>query len=790
MWDHIKAVLMASPRDISTAILYTTCDSDDDDSKLYLHSSTGLRLAYTTAPKTIDLDFHSNRYGVGAFLRQARDSVAEFTLIDTDRADVVDGLLDQAGGQARGDSSRHIAIIPLSVLNIVKGYAILGMNPHRKLDADHCKFISDLSRQLRVLIASITTVDQARQGEKDLEKELAESERRIRRMAEMAPVGMYDLAADGSLLWANTHFWEMMGVEPDRREASLFAWTDYIIPEDQPTANKELTRAVVDKVEISDSLRLKRKWHPPNSSGDRYARDEPFWILYSAYPHIEADGTVSSLMGCTTDISHLKWAEKLQKSIAQTAEQERQRQEEFMDITSHEIRNPLSAITQCADSIAASWSHVANDPSSQALIELVKSNVESAESILFCAAHQKRIVDDVLTLSKIESALLMITPLSFQPHTLVSEAMQMFRAEFEINQIEVGITLHSDSTLQPDASVLGDSSRLMQVLVNLLTNAIKFTRTESKRCINITFGSTVQPPDANMFGSDFGWSVTEKLRRDLTQEAEYGPGQPLYLFYAIQDSGKGIPSDSAFKVFTKFQQADRRTHIKYGGSGLGLFISRELSEMHGGRIGVQSKEGEGSLFAFYVKVKADAAVPPVLSPAEVPPLIPLASSQEPSQSVSPIMGYQILLVEDNLLNQRILAKQLAKCGCHVLVANHGGEAVDYVLKQLGQPMEYATAFSQLPPARFDCILMDWIMPICDGLRATQRIREIEASSGLPGRSLIIGVTANARIHQITKAINAGMDTVVSKPFRVPELMTKIRELIASQQPRWPDVKDQ
>ncbi|KIV90652.1 hypothetical protein PV10_07933 [Exophiala mesophila] len=103
---------------------------------------------------------------------------------------------------------------------------------------------------------------------------------------------MYDRDADGSLLWANTHFWEMMGVGPAKREASLFDWTDYIIAEDQPVANKELTRAVIDIVQISDSLRLKRKWQPPNAPSDRYAHDEPFRILSSASPHIEADGTV------------------------------------------------------------------------------------------------------------------------------------------------------------------------------------------------------------------------------------------------------------------------------------------------------------------------------------------------------------------------------------------------------------------------------------------------------------------------------------------------------------------
>jgi len=678
---------------------------------------------------------------------------------------------------------------------VIKGYVMLGLNPRRGLDTDHEQFISDLAKQMRELMTRVTTEAQTLKRERYLMEELTYSERRISNMAEVAPVGIFNLGADGSMLWANSYFYNIFGIADDRHDPALFNWRDHFLHEDLAEADSQVARSLAEKVQVSGSLRIRRRWRPPETAHDPKPKDEPYWIMYTSMPDIKADGSVPSMMGYITDISHLKWAEQLQARNALAAEREKRRHEEFIDITSHEMRNPLSAITQCADSIAGSIHDVEVKSDVRSLVEIIKLNAEAAESILFCAAHQRRIIDDVLTLGKLNSELLNVAPTAFHPRTLVNEAFQMFKAEIEANGIELKTSFDSHSILTP---VYGDAARLMQVLVNLLTNAIKFTKAEKTRTITIRFGSSRTPPATNLFGPNFHWHQTKKSRPDLTQEADYGQGEAVYLYYGVVDSGRGIPDKYSDKVFSKFEQADRRTHTKYGGSGLGLFISRELAEIQGGHIGVESREAVGSTFAFFSKARCSQEQPPAhtdqqssqTAPQETTCKLaalrlPKTSPQGPtSRSLQPsplgTANHNILLVEDNLLNQKVLAKQLKKAGCLVQVADHGGEAIDHILHLYDQATEYGTNTLGELLRRIDCILMDWEMPVCDGLTATKRVREIEAQQGIAQRP-IIGITANARPEQISKAIEAGMDRVVTKPFRVPDLLKIIDEMVELKQ---------
>lgn len=257
----------------------------------------------------------------------------------------------------------------------------------------------------------------------------------------------------------------------------------------------------------------------------------------------------------------------------------------------------------------------------------------------------------------------------------------------------------------------------------------------------------------------------------------------MYIYFAVTDSGEGIQPDALARIFTKFEQADRRTHTKYGGSGLGLYISRELAEIQGGCIGIESTVGVGSTFAFFVKVRRSNVQTPKVCPVKdsrpppktVPAINPSKTRNQSDSTVSPLpKSYNILLVKDNILNQAVLAKQLRRAGCNVQISNHGGEAVDIVLQLHNQP----AMFDSLPSADalpyIDCILMDWEMPVCDGIQATKTIREAESRLHA-ARSLILGVTVNARLEQQEKAIAAGMNGVVTKPCRVAELLAKIAD---------------
>ncbi|KAH7381237.1 hypothetical protein DE146DRAFT_760676 [Phaeosphaeria sp. MPI-PUGE-AT-0046c] len=788
LWQHIHKVFTEYPRDVPMAIIYCVDEGVSQEETLKLEHTIGIASKYTAAPSTIKMNMSTEDAVLKPLLKRAINLPAQYLIIDSANEEIDPSIVQNVHWQGFDEPSRHFAIIPLRAGDTNKGFVFMGLNPRCAFDADHEQYIADLSRQLREIITRASSEEGHWLRERKLLTELNDTARRVSRFAAIAPVGVYEQGADGTVLWANDHFYDILGVPQEKRDSS-FAWKDYIHPVDHDRAEEKMIKCMTEAVEISDSLRLNRLYIPPPIGYRSHSTDEPFWIMYSASPDLGSDGSIHSLMGCLTDISHLKWTERLHIHDAEVARKDRKRQEEFIDITSHEMRNPLSAITQCADGIMSSLQDAQAAKDAQSLMEIIELNVEAAESILFCAAHQRRIIDDVLTLGKLGSELLTISPSAFRPMSLLDQALQMFNTEFSVNMIKATVAVDAASTLTATSKIYGDPSRLMQILVNLLTNAIKFTRTQKDRNISIRFGSIHHTPSTDIFGPDFAWHYTGNDRPDLTTDPEYGLGKPIYVFFVVADSGTGVPRGSVDKVFSKFEQADRRTHTQYGGSGLGLYISRELTEMQGGRIGISSQDGIGSTFAFYTKARmveesSTAHIEPKVHSTELAAQVaealetPLQPRLIPVPKSLPLRtNYNVLLVEDNLLNQKVLAKQLSKLGCTVRVSNNGAEAIDTILRMHNEPDEYDTPISKEEPLdHFDCILMDWEMPVCDGLRATRSIRDMEVRLKCK-RNVIIGVTANARAEQLAIAMDAGMDTVLPKPFRAVEVLTKIGELV-------------
>ena len=448
-----------------------------------------------------------------------------------------------------------------------------------------------------------------------------------------------------------------------------------------------------------------------------------------------------------------------------------------------EMRNPLSAIIQCADGIESSIDDGRPDSKTvEALLDAHKQNVEAAKVILLCAGHQKRIIDDVLTLSKLDSLILSVTPVAVQPIQIMDSIEKMFEAEFASHDITV------DNICEPgwyesriDWAFL-DPSRLTQIIINLVSNAIKFTSGEPVRHINLRLNaSLVRPPSM----PHITWFPTERSRMipDVTLGTEWGEGEQIYITFAIEDTGKGLEEQEMMKLFNRFQQASPKTHIKYGGSGLGLFISRELTELQGGEIGVKSKPGEGSTFAFYIRTRR--AKPPV----DADRLAPTLSNKETkrrsaelrnrAKTVTAASGansppkseLHVLLVEDNIVNQKVLAQQLRKTGCTVYIANHGVEALEMLQKSA-----HSIECQDSDAPRLDVILMDVEMPVMDGLACTRRIRQLELDGRITSHLPIIAITANARTEQMEHTLAAGVDAVQPKPFRVAELLAKVQQI--------------
>lgn len=250
-------------------------------------------------------------------------------------------------------------------------------------------------------------------------------------------------------------------------------------------------------------------------------------------------------------------------------------------------------------------------------------------------------------------------------------------------------------------------------------------------------------------------------------------------------------------LFLRFSQASPRTHVQYGGSGLGLFISRELTELQGGEIGVASERGVGSTFAFYVKGRRTTPPRDATSPGAIAritssgkSIVTLSRSRKTSSArpkqkadqsspadqsvessatqISEHSTLKVLIVEDNLVNQRVLQKQLKNLGCMTYVANHGLEALEVRIKWT--ILEFSQANMNLQMLKkstfwvgqdastldISVILMDLEMPIMDGLTCTRKIRDLEAEQTIVRHVPIIAVTANARMEQIETALAAGM----------------------------------
>lgn len=436
-----------------------------------------------------------------------------------------------------------------------------------------------------------------------------------------------------------------------------------------------------------------------------------------------------------------------------------------------------------------------------------------------------------------------------RPIEVVDQALKMFHNELHRSNVELDYRVGSSYGELGVEWVLLDPTRFLQILVNLLNNAVKFTKHEDSRRITVTLEACYPRPTGKEYGVVFapftprhGAQSSSVDLSDTPLDGTRTPRDGIYIYVSIKDTGVGIMQHELDHLFQRFQQASPKTYAQYGGSGLGLWISKELCAKLGGQIGVAStvtsdKSTHGSTFAFYVQaprcasptaqqqqietdnnvetarkvsldeVKIDMSPLPsahkeptdthtqlsVKSPHEK--AIVNGTSSSPSDA-TPIV--RLLVVEDNLINQKVMRKQLLRAGFEVAVANHGKEALECI---------YPTSTSSPhqnqnlpPPPPFDVILMDVEMPIMGGLECTRIIRSREqqqtqtqyvsshpsstttsnsssdrdssSSKKLP----ILGVTANARAEQQTAALEAGMNCVVTKPFHMKDLFRAIEKV--------------
>ncbi len=422
--------------------------------------------------------------------------------------------------------------------------------------------------------------------------------------------------------------------------------------------------------------------------------------------HIEDrdDHIVHAIAAGFTDVDretreHMEQNRALAEALAR-AEEASAAKTAFLSSMSHEIRTPMNAIIGL-DSIALK---------EQAIPEHTRDELEKIGS---SARHLLALINDILDMSRIESGRMVLNAEVFSFKEMVEQINTIIKGQCD----EKGLTYETRTNGTTDDYFVGDALRLRQIIINILGNAVKFT--DPPGTVTFTIEQTGRAEDIRV------------------------------IRFTMRDTGVGMSEEYIPKLFDPFSQEDATTTNRYGGSGLGMALTKNMVDLMGGEIAVQSQKGHGTVFTVAIPLRR-------AQQAEAPD-----KAEQPEAGVS-VEGLHVLIAEDMEMNAEILADLLDMEEITSEWASNGKNAVDL--------------FAQSEPGHFDAVLMDMRMPVMDGLAATREIRKLDRPDAK--KTPIIALTANAFEEDVRACLEAGMDAHLSKPVDIEKLKELLGRLLA------------
>ncbi len=527
----------------------------------------------------------------------------------------------------------------------------------------------------------------------DAQRKLDEAEAVYLNLVESLPIFVFHKDLDGKIVFVNQRYCDELGQSRDQ----LIGKSDF-----------DLFPEMAEKYRRDDAwvLATGKAFHDTESHPKGH---DMTYVEVLKSPVFDADGQPIGIQGMFWDVTARKKQEHELLHAKEMAESASRAKSDFLANISHEIRTPLNGIIGITDLLLGS----VREKEHREYLELIQT---SSDALL-------RLINEVLDFSKIESGKMVLDNQRFAFRESMGETLRSLAIRAHGKNIEL---IGSIAPEVPE-QVIGDLGRLRQVLINLIGNAIKFTH---------------------------------EGKVELQVHRVHANQDKVTLEFIILDTGIGIPAEKLDLIFAEFEQVDTSTTRKYGGTGLGLTIASRLVQLMGGNLVVQSELGKGSRFSFLAEFHCVAMVEGVPLPEQSG----LSFSKQDAirtQTTVACEGdqrpLQVMVVEDNMVNQKLAKGLLEKGGHHVTIAETGVKALELYPKQ-----------------SYDLVLLDIQMPEMDGYEACKHLREIQHRAGVwvP----IVALTAHASHEDRMRCLSAGMDEYLSKPIQPAKLFELIEKL--------------